>query len=172
VDLGMVLLRLAHIGGGVLWAGGAIFLTWFIEPTAAQLGPKAGPFMGALTARKIGLYFSIAASLAVLAGTWLYLIDSNGDPIGFFTKSPFGLALGIGGITAWIAWIIGFTQVRVLTDRMGKATARIVAADGPPPPDALAEVQAAQAGLHRYGLIDFWLIAIAVVLMSTARYLG
>jgi uncharacterized membrane protein len=167
----MVILRLAHIGSGVLWAGGAIFLTWFIEPTAAALGPKAGPFMGALTARKVGVYFSIVATLAVLAGTTMYWIDSNGDPIGFFTTSPFGLALGIGGILAWIAWVIGFTTVRTLTDRMGRASAQAATSDGPPPPEVLAEIQAVQARLHRAGLIDLWLILGAIVLMSTARYL-
>ena len=171
MDVGLVILRLFHVVDGVLWAGGAIFLTWFIEPVALALGPKAGPFMGALNDRKIGIYFSIVASFAVLACTILYWIDANGDLVGFFTGSAFGFALGVGGLTAWVAWIIGFTRVRVLTAQLGETGAKVAASDGPPAPELLAQLQGIQHDLHQIGLVDFWLIAIAVVLMSTARYL-
>lgn len=171
MDVGMVILRLLHIGSGVLWAGGAIFLTWFVEPVAASLGPKAGPFMGGLNDRKLGIYFSIVATFAVIVGTILYWIDANGDPVGFFTSSPFGLGLGIGGITAWIAWIIGFTRVRVLTEQLGAATASLAAADGPPSPEAIGAVQRIQHQLHQVGLVDLWLLVATVVLMAVSRYL-
>jgi len=171
LDVVLVILRLFHVVDGILWAGGAIFLTWFVEPVAMALGPKAGPFMGALNDRKIGVYFSIVASLAVLVGTILYWKDANGDVVGFFTGSAFGFALGVGGIAAWIAWIIGFTRVRVLTAQLGEAGAKLAAAEGPPAPELIARLQGVQHDLHQVGLLDFWLIAIAVVLMSTARYL-
>jgi hypothetical protein len=171
VDVGIVLLRLAHIGGGVLWAGGAVLITWFIEPTAANLGPKAGPFMNALTARKIGIYFTIAAGLAVVAGSALYWIDSGGSIVAFFTGGSFGFALGLGGLAAWAAFFIGLTLVRPLTDRMGAVGQQLASSEGAPPPELVAEMQRIQEDLHRFGLIDFWLIAAAVVLMAVARSL-
>src|SRR5207244_10568506 len=41
----IALLRLLHILAGVFWVGGVLFLARFLLPTAAALGPAAGPVM-------------------------------------------------------------------------------------------------------------------------------
>lgn len=166
-----LILRLLHIGGGVLWVGATVFVTLYVEPTAKDLGPAAGPFMNGLTnTRKMSRFFMITGGSAVLAGTWLYLIDAGGDPIGFMRDAT-GMAFGLGGLAAWAAFILGFLAIKPAIERMGAIGAQMRDAGGPPSAELIGQMQAAQARVHMLGRIDLVLLGIAVVAMAVARYL-
>ena len=168
----LIILRLVHVVAGVLWVGGAVFVFRHIEPTAKALGPQAGPFMTRLVeTQKIGTYFMIVSGLTVLAGTWLFWINSAGDPMGWITRDATGMAFGIGGLAAWIAFILGAVAVKPAVEEMSAAGAAMRDAGGPPGPELVARMEAAQARMATLGQIDFVLLAIAVVTMATARYL-
>lgn len=172
MDIVVIILRLVHIIAGVMWVGGAIFVFRFIEPTAKELGPKAEPFMtGLVETRKIGLYFAIISGLTVLAGTLLFWINSAGDPIRWITGDATGLAFGIGGLAAWIAFILGLVAVKPAVEDLGTIGAAMRDAGGPPPAELVARMGAAQARVTRLGQIDLVLLVIAIVTMATARYL-
>lgn len=171
MDITMVVLRLIHIIAGVLWVGGAIFVFRFVEPTAKELGPRAEPFMtGLVETRKMGLYFMIVSGLTVLAGTILFWIDSNGDPLAWITRDGTGLSFGIGGLAAWIAFIIGVVAVKPAVERLGALGAAMRDAQGPPSADEVARFEATQARVKTLGQIDLVLLGIAVVTMAIARY--
>jgi len=76
----IALLRLLHILAGVFWVGGVLFLARFLLPTAAALGPAAGPVMdhlnrvGRLSQTLLG-----AGVVTVLAGFTLYWRDAAGS---------------------------------------------------------------------------------------------
>ena len=79
MDLLQVLLRLVHIGSGVLWVGGSMVFFIFVEPTANELGPEAENFMQRMIVkRRLPIYFLVLSGLTVLGGLILYWIDSNG----------------------------------------------------------------------------------------------
>ena len=166
-----LILRLLHIGGGVLWVGATVFVSLYIEPTAKDLGPAAGPFMNGLTnTRKMSRFFMITGGSAVLAGTWLYLLDAGGDPMGF-ARDATGMAFGLGGIAAWAAFILGFLAVKPAVERMGSIGAQMRDAGGPPSAELIGQMEAAQARVHTLGRIDLVLLGISVALMAVARYL-
>lgn len=167
-----IVLRLVHVIAGVLWVGGAIFVFRNIEPTAKELGPRAEPFMtGLVETRKIGTYFAIVSGLTVVAGTWLFWIDSAGDPMGWITRDATGMAFGLGGLAAWTAFIIGLVGVKPAVEEISAAGAAMRDAGGPPGPEMVARMEAAQARMAMLSKVDFVLLAIAVVAMAIARYL-
>ena len=172
MELLIILLRVAHILGGVLWVGASIFLFRFIEPTARELGPQAGPFMRGLTeTRNMVAYIATAAGLTVVAGTILFLIDAGGDPVGWMAADATGLAFGIGGLAAWAAFVIGFAGLRPAIAEIGAAGAAMQAAGGPPTAEMMGRMHAAQERAHRLSLINAVLLVVAVVTMAIARYL-
>lgn len=167
-----LILRLLHIGGGVLWVGATFFVIRYIEPTAKDLGPAAGPFMNGLTnTRKMSRYFMLTGGLTVIAGTWLFLIDAAGDPIGWITRDTTGMAFGLGGIAAWAAFIMGFVAIKPAIERMGAIGAQMRDAGGPPSAELVGQMEATQARVHTLGQIDLVLLGISVAAMAVARYL-
>ena len=45
MDTTTIALRVLHIGCGVFWAGAAMMLVGFVEPTVRRMGPEGGRFM-------------------------------------------------------------------------------------------------------------------------------
>jgi hypothetical protein len=52
MDTYMVVLRIVHILAGVFWVGAALTTILFLQSTAREVGPAAGPFMAHLAGKK------------------------------------------------------------------------------------------------------------------------
>lgn len=170
MDLGMIVLRIVHIGSGVLWVGGAILVAGFVEPTATELGSDAQKFMGSLTRRRLPEYFLIVSTLTVLAGALLYWRDSSGLDATWI-QSPTGLGLTLGAIGALAAYVLGNIGVGRNIGRLNAIAAEIAAGGGPPTAAQLGRLRAAQHTIHLVGQIDAVLLAATVIAMSTSPYL-
>lgn len=172
MDLVIIVLRIVHIGSAVMWAGGAVLFTLFLEPTINALGPDGEKVIAELVERRrVPIFFAVTSTLTILAGWLLYWIDSSGlDPS--WITSPSGLVFTTGGLFATAAWLLGPIAVTPAVGRVSAIGAEMKAAGGPPPVEMLARMHAAQERLHRIGLADLGLIAVAVLAMATARYLG
>lgn len=171
MDPVMVGLRIVHIVAGVLWVGGAALFFFYIEPTLNALGPDAEKFMNELVnRRKVPLYFVAASTLVVVFGLILYWRDSNGLQ-GAWMTSPTGLAFGLGGLAALIAWLGGNLLIPRTIGRLVAVTSEMKAAGGPPSDELMARLHAVQERLRTIGMIDLILLGIAVVAMASARYL-
>jgi hypothetical protein len=175
VDPVFLVLRLLHVGGGILWAGGAVLTTRYITPAALALGPAGAPFMAELTGvRKMTNYMTTVAATTVLAGSAMFLLDANsmagGDIAKFVTSGGIGTGLAIGGLFAWIAFFEGMLVTGPTVKRMGALGAQAAAAGGPPPAELMAQVAATQAKLRQSATMTFWIILVAIVCMATARY--
>lgn len=172
MDWLQIALRIVHIGAGVLWVGGAAVFSLYIEPTINALGPDAEKLTQELIQRRrLPVFFITTSTIAVLGGLILYWRDSNGLQVGWIT-SPTGLAFTIGGLAAIAAWLGGGVFIRPAVERVAAVGAEMKAAGGPPPPELLARMQQATESLRRIGLIDLWLLGIAVIAMASARFLG
>jgi len=172
VDLVMIGLRLVHIISAILWAGGAALFFFYIEPTMNKLGPAAAPFVDELmNKRKAPVYFMVVSTLGVLGGVLLYWRDSNGLSSDWMT-SPTGLALGLGGLCAIVAWLGGNLFIPSGVRTVAAIGAEMQAAGGPPSAALIGRMQTAQARLRMIGLIDLVLIFAAMVGMESSRYLG
>ena len=167
----MLVFRVVHIAAGVAWAGSVFLFVVLIQPSAAAIGPAAGPFMMELLGRrKLVSWLLSLGGTTVVAGLLLYWRDANGfDGLGAFASSKFGLALSIGALAAITAFLIGLFGTRPNARRLLELVSR-AAAGGPPPPAVVQELASVQARLKQLAQVALALIVVAVVAMATARY--
>jgi len=167
----MIVFRVLHIAAGVAWAGSVFLFVVLIQPSAAAIGPAAGPFMMELLGRrKLVTWLLSLGGTTVVAGLLLYWRDANGlDGLAAFASSRYGLALTIGALAAIAAFLVGLfgtrPNARRLLDLVGRATPA-----GPPPPEVAQQIAGVQARLKVLARIALALIVVAVVAMATARY--
>src|SRR5436309_12076327 len=109
----MLIFRFFHILAGVLWVGSAFLFVAFIGPSAAEVGPSAGPLLtAAVKKRKAAKVITGLGVTTVVAGWILWLRDmSLAGSIGDWVTSRFGLVLTIGGVLATITAVVGAVGV-------------------------------------------------------------
>jgi hypothetical protein len=171
MDLVTIALRIVHIVSGVAWAGGAALFLGFVAPSLAGLGDRSSDFLDELVRRRrLGVYFAVVSTLTVLAGAILYWRDTNGLTPSIVSSS-FGLGFGIGGIAGFLAWLVAVFVIPQRVRTLGARAAELRALDGQPSNGArdrygaeLRQVRVAGAGL-------LGLLAFALVMMASARYL-
>ena len=162
----VVILRLTHILSGVFWVGGSVVLAFFITPAVAANGEAGQKLMVHLINKaRIATRIAIAAILTVLAGGWLYLIDSQGLTSSWQYSGP-GWGFGIGALFALIGLIFGL-MVGINSNKIGKVAAEIT---GKPTTDQLNIMQAAQKQLSYASPISTVALILALICMATARY--
>jgi uncharacterized membrane protein len=170
VDWLVLLFRLTHVPAAIAWAGGAIFFSYYVEPTMAKLGPGAQPFVDEIiNRRKAPVYFAIVSTLTVVGGTFLYLRDAGGLQL---WTSPSGWVFTIGAVCGILAWASGFALLSPAVKKVGEIGGEMQAAGGPPSAELIGRMHAAQERVRRIGQVDTWLIIVAVLTMATARYFG
>jgi uncharacterized membrane protein len=168
MDVWAVVLRIIHIVAGVLWVGGAGLFFFYLEPAINKLGPDAEKFVDEVVdRRKVPIYFVALSTLTVLAGVILYWRDFGAA----IDTSPFGLALGLGGLAALIAWLGGNLLIPRTLGKLMAIGAEMKASAGPPPAELVSRMHATQERLRTIGMIDIALLLFAVIAMASARYL-
>jgi len=153
----MLVLRLIHVGGGALWVGMMAFVTFFLTPAIAEVGPQeGGKLMAALQKQRIMVVMPVLALLTIGSGLWL-MMRVYGGPANL-AASRTGMALNLGAAAAILAFVIGIVVMRPLMMRAMTAT----------DPAEATRLRARGAMLTRVvaGLMLFALAAMAV-----ARYL-
>jgi uncharacterized membrane protein len=168
----MIILRFFHIVAGVLWVGSAFLFVGFIGPSAAEVGPSAGPLLhAAVKKRKVARVISILGMVTVTAG-WLMWIKNAKDygSIGDWVGTPFGLGITIGAILATISFFLGYYGVGKNVERMVDLGDTIGASGGPPSPEQQTEMARLGGELEKHGKLDLVLLVLAVSAMATARY--
>ena len=168
----MIVLRTLHIVCGALWVGSAFLFVAIIGPSAAEVGPSAGPLLAvAVKKRKVTKVIDGLAAITVIAGWLMWLKDGSDFPsYGDWITSSFGFALTLGAIAASVTLFIGHLGVGRNVERLVDLGGEVAASGGPPSPDQQSRLDALGAAIKKFGQIDLVLLLIAVVMMSTARY--
>lgn len=167
MDLLAIGLRIIHIVAGVFWVGGAALFFLYLEPTINKLGPDAEKFVDEMVnRRKVPIYFMTISTLTVAAGVILYWRDYGG-----IDTSATGLAFGLGGLAALVAWLGGNLLIPRTLGQLTAIAAEIRTAGGPPSGELAARMHATQERLRLIGMIDLVLLVFAVAAMASARYL-
>jgi uncharacterized membrane protein len=169
MDFGLLIARIVHVVGGVLWVGTMYFLAVFLGPALGDVGPEGGKVMGALMRRKWMVFLPIVATLTVLSGFYLYWRASSGFASDYMGSGP-GMTYGTGATAAIIAFIIGMTVTRPAMTKALELSQRMGSADA-----AERETIAATIAKHRSrgaagGRIVVVLLLIAAVAMAVGRY--
>jgi uncharacterized membrane protein len=172
MDLLMVVLRFFHIVAGALWFGSAFLFAGFVGPSAAEVGPSAGPLMSAVVKKRRAARVITGLSLStVIAGWLMWLVDlSRYGSLGDWLGSTFGIVITIGAVLATIAAYLGVTGIGMNVEKLVELGDAVRAAGGPPTPEQGARLEHLGAEIARHGKIDLVLLFIAVSAMATARY--
>lgn len=171
-DLFMLPFRFLHIVAGVLWVGAAFLFVAFIGPSAAEVGPSAGPLLtAAVKKRKVAKVITGLGMITVAAGWVMWFRNMTlAESLGDWVTSSFGLALTIGGVLATLTFFVGYYGVGRNVERLVDLGGEIAAGGGPPTPEQAAEQQRLGSALERHGKTDLVLLILAVTAMATARY--
>ena len=168
----MLVLRFLHIVAGALWVGSAFLFVGFVGPSAAEVGPSAGPLLtAAVKKRKAATVITWLGVVNVVAGWIMWLRDMDLSPsLGDWVTSSFGLVLTIGGVLATITAFVGYFGVARNVERVIDLGNEVAASGGPPTPEQQAELDRLGGELERHGKLDLVLLLLAVTAMATARY--
>ena len=164
----LLVLRVLHVAGGVMWVGAAVLLAGFVIP-AAQ-GPEAGGFMQRLmVGRRAQAYLVATALVTVLTGIGLYARMASLTE-GVFLGTGTGMAFGAGGVAGVAGLLVGALVNGPAATRMTEIGARLAAESRPPTAEEGAEMGRLQARLGTASRIALVLLLIATACMAVARY--
>ena len=152
----VIVLRLEHVVAGAIWVGMATFATYYLQPAIQETGPDGGKVMAALQRRGVMTVMPILAVATLVSGLWLYMRAAGGEHAAFARSGP-GIAFGIGGLAAIVAWLIGMFVMR-------PAMMKAASMAGP-------EAQPLRARAAAAGKAVTHLLFLAVAAMAVARYI-
>jgi uncharacterized membrane protein len=168
----LLVLRIIHVLGAIVWVGSGIFTTFFLQPAMAAAGPAAAQVAAGLQRRRLFTVLPIVALLTILSGARLMWISSGGFSAAYFT-SPMGRMYGLGAVAGIVAFLFGITFVRPAGERMTKTAAALAsAADDAQRAQLAVALAALGKRLQISGLFVTSLIILAAVAMAIARYVG
>jgi len=171
MSIGMLIARFLHILFGVFWAGTLIFNALYLGPAMSEAGPDAAKVMAGIQKRRFMDVMPVVALITVLSGLWMYWRISGGfNPA--WSKSPTGIAYGVGGLLAIIALGIGVGILRPTMMRIGRTAAEAGQTTDPAQRERLmATLPALRQRSAAAGRSVAILLTFTVVLMALARYL-
>ena len=171
MDTWLIFLRIIHVGSAMIWFGGAIFGSFFLQPTAQALGQAGQPFMDHLVnRRRMGIFFPIVAGLTILSGAALYWRDSAGLSTSWIT-SPTGLGFTIGAIAALVAFVLGFILIGPSVAEQTAVQNELAHGNGEPTEAQRGRLERAARRMQLANRIDLPLLLVAGLSMAVARYL-
>jgi len=163
----MLILRAIHIVGGIIWAGGALIMEFFIGRTIAATGETGQKFAQHLMNKvRMHRFMTAAAVSTVLAGTLLYWIDSDGFASAWI-RSGTGIGFGIGAVFGLIAFVSG-AIFGSSNAKLAQVGAQI---QGEPTAVQLSQIQSIQNRIRIFSPIHIVSMSLAMLFMAIARYL-
>lgn len=167
----ILVLRILHIGGAILWAGTALFMSFFLMPALGQAGPAAGPVMGALVKRRVFVVVPGIAVITMLAGLRMLWLTSLGFSAEYFA-SPIGQTYLAGTVLSLVAFAVFWTVNRPAMAEIMQLGPQIAQAPDAEKGALTARLDAARARAARGSQIIAGCLLVTIVAMSVARYLG
>ena len=167
----LIVLRVIHIVGGVIWAGTAMFVSYFLLPAMGMAGPAGAPVMGALVKRRLFVIVPTIGVITMLAGLRLLWLASNG-----FSAEYLASRTGITYVTGAVCALLAFTTFLVINHpaigRMGalqQQLAQTAEADRGP---IMAEMGVVRQRAATGTRITALLLLVTVLAMAIGRYVS
>jgi uncharacterized membrane protein len=172
MDILLIVLRLLHIVLGVLWAGWAFALALFVEPAVRAAGPVGGAFMQTIaTKTRLVTTMTIAPVIIIVSGTWLLWRQSDGFSSDLVTTG-YGIAMTIGGLAGYAAFILGAAMIRPASMRLGAIARAMQTAGAPPSTEVTNEIAQLQRRIRIGGRLAAAILGLCVSCMAIARYVA
>jgi uncharacterized membrane protein len=166
----LVFLRLIHIVCVVIWAGGMIYLAFFVMPASKRLGADGAKFIQQLSGtNKLPIVMNVAAILSIVTGILLMRKLLGGINLAVF-KSTHGTMIVIGGILAIAGFIIGVSVNMPAARRMSSIGRKVATSGSQPARGQLAELQRLRARSSVATNVIALLLFASLVIMSIVKY--
>jgi mono/diheme cytochrome c family protein/uncharacterized membrane protein len=171
VDLYIIVVRLIHILGMVVWLGSGIFTIAFLQPAVTGLGIEGQRFMQSFFKHtRFEIAMPLSGLITVVAGALLFYRVSDGFNSDWMGSTP-GIVLSVASLAGLAAFLHGATMIGPVTQKTTKLM-REIEAQGTPPSEAQMSLMRQLQGLTRmHGQISVGLMLIAILGMVSARYL-
>lgn len=169
MDILLVVLRLTHIIAGVVWFGLGAAQVFLLVPATRSAEVTGYRFLKTIfNVTPLSIAFGIAALVTTLAGLALYIFANSASHF-----STLGNAvLGIGALAGLAAFGHSAAATGRYTNEFVKALNQYVPNDDKPlSGDAQTAIQSSFNKLAIHSRISFWVMFVALLAMSTARYL-
>jgi hypothetical protein len=167
----VIVLRLVHVVAGAIWVGMVVFATFFLMPAVQEVGPDGGKVMAAVQRRGLMTVMPILALAALISGIWLYVRAAAGMHAEF-ARSPVGMAFGLGGLAAIVAWVLGMAVLRPsMLKAMALGQSLGPSANAEERQRVMAEAQRLRTRAAAASRATAYLLLFSVAAMAVARYL-
>jgi uncharacterized membrane protein len=167
--LALLIARIVHILGGVIWVGSMVFISAFLFPALRDSGPDGAKFAAALQRRRFTEIVPAIAVLSMLAGLWLFWQDSVTPGSGFMRSGP-GRAYSTGAVLAIVAFIIGVAVTRPAMMKAMALSESAVSAEQSQREAMLAQAQSLRMRGARFARVIAILLVLAATAMAVGRY--
>lgn len=159
-----VLIRVIHILGGVVWAGGLITMAKFISPVVGAIGEAGQEFMGEMNRRRtFQIAMSSAAGLTLLTGLAMYITKYGG-------LAPLSTLQGAAITAGSLFGILAFGTASMMQGRslrkLRAINQEIAASGAPPTPEQTAEIASLQEALAKGASLATIFIILSVLGMT------
>ncbi len=165
----ILVLRVLHIGGGIMWVGSAALYLLLLVPAARATQPAGQKFLQTLGPR-LGATLGIVTTITVLSGALLYARFFAGG-ISFIWTTGAGLGFTVGAVAALGSYILGSTYFGKMQGKIAKLGSEMESAQSAPNPAQVQEMNRLQSSLMKAYQVDFVLLVVAMLAMAVARYL-
>lgn len=165
----LLVLRVVHVVGAVIWVGTLAFNAFFLGPAMAAMGPAAGQIAAQLQRRKFFVFMPVVAILTILAGLRLMMITSSGFSSDYFGQRN-GMTYSIAATLALIAFFYGMAVTRPAMAKVATLSQQ-AASDETNRERIMAEIRATQERARSSTVIVAVLLLVAAIGMAIARYM-
>lgn len=159
----ILLARLVHILGGLLWVGTMFVMSVVVLPIAGKHRTDGGLRWMGLIIRKLAPASGIAALLTIISGIYLMFVLHPHN------TSPSGIVLMVGAAAALLAFVVGFFIGRPAGMKLVKLSDQQATPEAPS-----AEIEQKLAALHARAAVSakitLTLLILAVLGMAAFRY--
>lgn len=165
----VLVLRVVHVLGSVLWVGTALFVSLFLVPAMGMAGAAGAPVMGALVKRRLFVVVPTVAVITMLAGFRLLWLNSTGFSASYFASMS-GRSYAVGSVLALAGFTLFMMVNRPAIGRIVQLAQQIAQTPEAERGPLVAHLNAARRRSARAGTIIAVLLALAAVTMAIGRY--
>jgi uncharacterized membrane protein len=155
----LIMARVLHIFGGVIWAGSMFALSFGVMPIGARHAAEGSGRWTGLVMRRLGPASGISAVITVLSGFYLFAMLHSGN------HSVSGMVLGTGAAAGVLSLLVGVLIGRPAGLRLSELQMNPAGADK-------AQLSSLQRRAALSSRVAGILLALAVLSMAAFRYVG
>lgn len=170
MDAELLMLRIIHVVGAVVWAGTALFVGFLLIPALGMAGPAGAPVMGALVKRRMFVIVPTVAGITMLAGLRLLWLDSGGYSAAYFATRT-GMTYATGAVVSLAAFAIFLTVHRPALGRMGTLQAQMAQVSEVERAPLMTQFNALRERTATGSKAIAWLLIVAAIAMAIGRYM-